>query len=62
MLQFKGQGTGGTGQGRGRKGGRGAGPQGYCICPSCGEKLKHMPGVPCTDRQCPKCGQRMVRE
>ncbi|HZK09858.1 MAG TPA: hypothetical protein VFD08_02190 [Clostridia bacterium] len=49
--------------GRGRMGGpASAGPQGYCKCPSCGEKIKHKPGLPCTSRSCPKCGTKMLRD
>ena len=33
----------------------------YCICPECGEKVKHELGVPCTEVSCPKCSTRMVR-
>jgi len=59
----KGPGTG-RGQGRGmggRMGGRAAGPGGFCVCPSCGEKISHQAGIPCFDRSCPKCGTKMVR-
>ncbi|MDI6890265.1 MAG: hypothetical protein QMC83_04910 [Thermodesulfovibrionales bacterium] len=72
MPLGRGKGQGGQGQGRGmgRGGGRGrmggtrpgAGPGGYCICPSCGEKAVHQPGVPCYSVNCPKCGAQMVRE
>lgn len=63
----KGPGTGrgqGRGQGRGlgRMGGQGAGIGGNCICPSCGEKVAHQQGVPCSEITCPKCGAGMVRE
>lgn len=47
---------------RGRAGGIGSGPQGYCICPKCGEKIIHKAGVPCTAVTCPKCGTPMIRE
>ncbi len=60
----RGQGPG-TGRGMGRSGmgrGSGAGPDGYCVCPACGEKAPHQRGVPCSDARCPKCGARMVRE
>jgi hypothetical protein len=50
----------GMGRGFGRRG-RGAGPTGFCICPSCGEKVEHKPGIPCSSMLCPKCGTRMVR-
>jgi hypothetical protein len=39
-----------------------AGPGGYCVCPACGKRVAHVAGQPCTERQCPKCGTRMVRE
>ena len=55
---------GGSGAGRGRMGGNrpGAGPSGYCVCPSCGTKVAHRQGVPCYSIECPKCGAKMVRE
>ena len=61
-----GPGTGrgmGAGGGRGRMGGNrpGAGPAGYCVCPSCGTKVAHQRGVPCYSVNCPKCGASMVR-
>lgn len=57
----------GRGRGMGRGGGRrsggrlGAGPAGYCVCPACGTKIPHQPGVPCTSVNCPKCGTTMIR-
>ena len=62
-----GQGPGrgmGRGRGRGRGGGNrpGAGPGGYCICPSCGAKVPHTVAIPCASLNCPKCGNWMVRE
>ncbi|MBW2010884.1 MAG: NifB/NifX family molybdenum-iron cluster-binding protein [Deltaproteobacteria bacterium] len=62
-----GQGGGrGMGRGMGRGGGRGrgfrAGPGGYCICPSCGERAPHQLGTPCFEHKCPKCGTVMTRE
>jgi hypothetical protein len=39
----------------------GMGPGGYCVCPSCGEKVSHKVGTPCYNLSCPKCGTRMVR-
>ncbi len=52
-----GQGSGGAGGGfrQGQKksfsgiggGAAGQGPSGYCICPSCGIKVEHQPGIPC---------------
>lgn len=66
----KGRGQGGRGQGMaGRGGGRGrmggplaAGPAGSCVCPKCGHTEQHQRGLPCVERQCPKCGTAMVRQ
>jgi len=56
----------GRGRGRGRmSGGRlrlGAGLGGNCVCPSCGTKVAHQAGTPCSSMNCPKCGISMVRE
>jgi predicted Fe-Mo cluster-binding NifX family protein len=53
----------GRGMGRGPGGRRGsAGPSGYCICPKCGEKVVHQPGVACRSLTCAKCGTMLVRE
>ena len=49
-------------EGRGRQGGRGAGPQGNCICPSCGYRIAHAVGEPCYEIKCPECGTLMTRE
>ncbi len=60
----------GGGQGRGAGGGAGrgrmrgpfaAGPGGVCLCPNCGEKLPHVPGQPCNQQKCPKCGAPITR-
>ena len=62
-----GRGTVGSGNaGRGGRigrmgGGMVAGPGGVCVCPSCGEKVPHQVGTPCTSLSCPKCGGEMVR-
>jgi predicted Fe-Mo cluster-binding NifX family protein len=69
------QGRGGGGQGRGGGKGRGQGrglgrmggpkadgPAGECVCSACGHREPHMRGIPCTQRQCPKCGAAMIRE
>lgn len=60
---------GGGGRGGGRRGGRGrmggsqaAGPDGYCVCPNCNHKVKHVAGKPCFEQKCPKCGTQMIRE
>jgi predicted RNA-binding Zn-ribbon protein involved in translation (DUF1610 family) len=63
----RGDGTGpptGPEQRGGRMGGtrRGAGPQGNCVCPNCGEKTTHRQGTPCYNMKCPKCGTKMTRE
>ncbi len=60
FARGRGQG-GGRGQGMGQGGGRGSGPQGYCQCPSCGERVAHQAGTPCNAMKCPKCGTPMVR-
>jgi len=54
----------GRGMGRGLGGGNraGTGPAGYCICPSCGEKVAHTQRIPCYSLNCPKCGVKMIRE
>ncbi len=53
----------GRGGGRGRQpGGFGLGPDGECVCPSCGTKTAHRRGVPCYEHKCPKCGQAMTRD
>jgi predicted RNA-binding Zn-ribbon protein involved in translation (DUF1610 family) len=60
-----GGGMGGRGQGRspGRMSGtKSAGPGGNCLCPSCGHKMPHVAGQPCTSQKCPKCGATMIRE
>jgi hypothetical protein len=59
-MQGGGRGQG-QGQGRGRLGGRAAGPGGYCVCPSCGHRVPHKRGTPCTQLSCSKCGTRMSR-
>lgn len=59
---------GGGGQGRGRQGQRGPGgpfavnATGTCFCPNCGNREPHERGVPCLQKQCPKCGTAMTRE
>ena len=60
----RGDGTGRGMKGRGRMQGNrpGAGPVGSCLCPSCGKKIPHQPGMPCYNAVCPDCGAKMVRE
>jgi len=61
--QSGGQGQGQGGQGRGRLGGPLAGgAAGSCLCPKCGNSEPHERGVPCMQKQCPKCGAAMTRE
>ncbi len=57
-------GTGPVGQGIGRGQGNGitAGPGGKCICTKCNNSVPHTRGVPCVNRECPKCGAAMTRE
>lgn len=38
------------------------GPQGFCICPNCGKREKHIPGIPCREQKCPDCGTFMIKE
>ena len=57
-----GVGRGGKGGGRMRGTRAGAGPGGNCLCPSCGDKVPHQPGAPCSSVNCPSCGVAMVRE
>ncbi len=35
------------------------GGSGECTCPKCGYKEPHTRGVPCTQKNCPKCGTPM---
>ena len=54
------------GQGQGRRMGRrrGFGPAAsdeQCICPSCGHKIAHVAGQPCTQQVCPNCNAPMTR-
>ncbi len=53
----------GQGRGRGRTGMNpsGSGPGGTCICPACGAKVPHAPGMPCYFMNCPKCGNKLMR-
>lgn len=40
---------------------QGKGPIGYCICPTCGYKIKHERGFPCSTIKCPKCKINLTR-
>ena len=56
---------GGFGRGVVRKGlggGLARGPEGKCLCPSCGYRESHQLGVSCYTKKCPKCGTTMTRE
>lgn len=33
-----------------------------CLCPACGHREPHEPGIPCHHRTCPTCGTAMTRE
>jgi hypothetical protein len=59
--QGKGAGRGG-GQGRGAGNKPGSGPGGNCVCPKCGHTEPHVAGQRCLDRNCPKCGTKMIRQ
>jgi len=41
---------------------KGMGPSGFCLCPKCGFKKPHQPGVPCREEKCPNCGSALIRE
>jgi hypothetical protein len=48
-----------------RRGPRGTGimgPGGTCVCPDCGERVRHEFAEPCREVRCPACGKKMVRE
>lgn len=52
----------GAGRGRRVAGHQYAGPGGFCVCPNCGHKVQHVPGLPCYQFDCPHCGAIMTRE
>lgn len=65
---FGGQGRcNGTGQRKNqRAGGQASGmgsttEQGFCVCPQCGNRIRHHIGVPCVQQQCDLCGALMSR-
>lgn len=33
-----------------------------CVCDSCGNSIRHRPGTPCREMDCPECGHKMRRE
>jgi len=55
-------GGGGTTGGAGRAGHGGLGAGGFCLCPKCGYRAPHQPGMPCLDARCPSCNVALVRE
>ncbi len=73
-YEMNGKGRGGAGKGGGQgqcRGGQGrnrtAGPRAAgavdtCRCPSCGHLEPHERGVPCMQKNCPKCGTAMTRQ
>lgn len=38
------------------------GAEGFCVCPKCEYKSKHIPGTPCQEEKCPRCGSKLLRE
>jgi hypothetical protein len=34
---------------------------GFCVCPACGLRQPHQPGLPCREIRCPQCGTFMRR-
>jgi len=44
---------------QGRQGGLGAGRSIECKCSKCGNKEPHIRGVPCSRKECSKCGTPM---
>jgi len=60
----RGQGGGGMGAGGGGggQGGGGMGAGGWCVCPKCGKRTPHQPGVGCLKERCTECGVALVRE
>ena len=38
------------------------GPGGFCVCSSCGYKVSHQSGVPCSTIKCPKCNINLERK
>lgn len=41
-------------------GGERTGGTDICICPECGEEVKHKRGKPCNKMECPECGSPMT--
>ena len=40
----------------------GAGTGGWCVCPNCGYRIKHITNKPCNQIKCARCGNKMTRE
>lgn len=47
--------------GYGRDNRLGTGPAGECVCPKCGQRIRHQRGAPCYLVKCSKCKINMVR-
>jgi len=47
-----------TGRGFGRMG---RGPPTICVCPVCGNQQPKVPGLPCSQMKCNRCGSLMTR-
>ena len=44
------------------EGASGKGPGGWCVCPTCGYKIPHQPGAPCSTIQCQNCKINLERK
>ncbi|MDA3780638.1 MAG: DUF134 domain-containing protein [Bacteroidales bacterium] len=46
---------------RGKRHGMKRNVENSCICPNCNTKIKHIPGMPCNEFNCPNCRKSMIR-